>query len=212
MRPQKAKISFKAVKDAELTELCQHIVDEMTLGVAFFPTPVPALATVQAAIDDYENKLTDAIDGSKAEKTAKKLARKVLEGLMNDLGNYVNFTAGDDLNILTKSAFPLSKVPGPVGVLPPPASFKITFGDNPGEMKFSMSTVPKASGYLVIYTQEPAPADEKLWQAQPSSQRSGMITGLESNKKYTFKAAATSPESNKSGNYNYTEPVSKLVQ
>jgi len=41
---------------------------------------------------------------------------------------------------------------------------------------------------------------------------SGMIQGLTSGTKYVFKAVATSPEANKIGLYNFTEPVEKFVQ
>ena len=56
------------------------------------------------------------------------------------------------------------------------------------------------------------PPPDAQWQSKAFSKATGLITGLQSGKKYAFKSAATSPEANKIGLYNFTEPIERFVQ
>ena len=82
---------------------------------------------------------------------------------------------------------------------------------NPGEIFFEIEVAEKASGYIILFSTCPAPENDKDWHSYLSSRTKGMISGLEREKKYIFKAAATRREANKIGRYNFTDPVTILV-
>ena len=111
---------------------------------------------------------------------------------------------------LDSSGFPLSKLPIPIGILEAP-TLTVHYGNNPGELIIEISVVPKASGYIVLYSTLPAPADNKEWYETVFSGTIGTLTNLKSETKYVIKAAAISTEANKMGVYNFSDPVEKLV-
>lgn len=211
MKKQKARIDFSRVPDNDLTELAQLIYNKM-FGNPDFPNPTPTLIVFQTSITDYSDALIKAKDGTKQDTAEKNSKRKALEENLSILGDYVNDTAKGDVVKLEGSGFPLTKVPEPVGILPPPESFDVTVCKNPGDVKIKISVVKRASGYIVLFAKVPPPVNDAEWQSKTFSMSRGLITGLESGKKYVLKAAAASREANKIGLYNFTEPVEVIVQ
>ena len=210
MKTQKALIDFSKSKDRDLAHEAQNIVSKMTNN-ANFTNPTPSLATLQAAISAYADALVASNDGSKADTANKNAQRVALESYLSALAAYVNSTAAGDLVKLDSSGFALSKLPSPVGILDAPATLTVDYGKNPGEVNIIIGTVERASGYIVLYTPLPAPADNDEWYSKLFSKSKGTLTHLNSAVKYVFKAAATSAEANKMGLYNFSNPVEKLV-
>lgn len=215
MRKQKAIIDFSKVRDNDLSETAQLIHDRMS-GNADFPTPPVDLVDLRTAITEYSAALVKAKDGTKQDTAIKNAKREVLEGMLAENGNYVNLVANSDLVKLEGSGYPLTKLPEPVGILDQPKSFKVSDGPDPGAVSVEIGVVERAEGYIVLYYEvkqdgsEPPP--DAQWQSKTFSKASGLITGLQSGKKYMFKSAATSPEANKISLYNFTEPVERFVQ
>jgi hypothetical protein len=213
MRIQKAIINYSYVRDNDLTEVSQLIINKLT-GNTYFLNPPVTLIIVQTATDDYSTALVQAKDGTKADTADKNAKRLILEGYLSQLADYVNDTAKGDLVMLESSGCPLSKPPEPIGILPAPESFKVSEGDDPGEAKIEFDVVDRASGYLVLYRVVEGievPPDAE-WQRKHLSKATGMITGLPSGAKCEFKAAATSPEADEIEQYNFTEPIEKYIQ
>ena len=215
MKKQKAIIDFSRVRDNDLTEAATLIHEKLNANPDF-PTPSPTLPVFLTAIDDYSAALVKAKDGTKQDTADKNAKRKILEGMMADLGNYVNTIADGDLVKLEGSGFPLTKVPAPIGILEQPSLFRVGEGIDPGTVKIEMGLVPRATGYIVLYyevrSDGSVPGSDSEWQSKLFSKTTGLITGLKSGKKYVFKSAATSPEANSINLYNFTEPVEKFVQ
>jgi len=209
MKTQKALISFAKVKDHEITNVAQNIVNKMTIN-AHFSQPTPTLISVQQTISAYADALLKAKDGSKQDTAYKNACRLNLENALSSLGSYVNLTAEADLVKLESSGFPLSKIPEPIGILAAP-TITVTFGNNPGEIHIECSVIPNASGYIILYSPVPAPADNNEWYNKQWSSSKGTLTQLKSEIKYEFKAAAMSTEANKMGIYNFSDPVEKMV-
>jgi len=209
MKIQKARISFVKVKDHELAVVAQNIVNKMTIN-AHFSEPKPALMSVQEMIIIYSEALLKAKDGSKQDTAYKNACRLNLENALSSLGSYVNLTAEADVVKLKSSGFPLSKNPEPIGILAAP-TITVTYGNNPGEIHIECSVIPKASGYMILYSPLPAPADNNEWYSKQWSGSKGTLTHLKSEIKHVFKAAAMSTESNKMGIYNFSDPVEKMV-
>lgn len=211
MRKQKAIISYSEVKDNDLTEVAELVIAKLT-GNADFPNPPVTLADMRAAKDAYALALVKAKDGTKQDTADKNAKRLVLEGMLADNAGYVNERADGNLVMLQGSGLPISKVPEPVGILPAPEKFVVSEGGDPGQVKIEIGVVERATGYIVLYAVNPPPPNDAQWMSKTFSKTSGIITGLTSGTKMVFKAAATSPEANKIGLYNFTEPVEKFVQ
>ena len=209
MRTQKAIVSFTKVRDSELANTAQNIVNKMTINPNF-TDPQPPLTTIQEYITAYSAALVKAKDGNKEDTANKNACRLTLETALHRLGNYVNLVAENDVVKLDSSGFPISKLPEPIGILEAP-NLTVYYGKNPGEIIIEMSVVPKASGYLVLYSPLPAPAENAEWYDKLFSGAKGTLTNLKSGAKYIFKAAAISTEANKMGLYNFSDPVEKLV-
>jgi hypothetical protein len=192
------------------------LIYEKLSGNPDFPTPPVTLLAYKTAISDYSTALVKSKDGTKQDTAIKNAKREILVGMMNDLGNYVNLTADGNLVMLEGSGFPLTKQPEPIGILEQPKSFKVSDGIDPGSVSVEIGIVEKSTGYIILYYEVkedvPAPANDSLWQKSLFSKTTGLITGLKSGSKYMFKCAATSPEANKIGLYNFTEPVERFVQ
>ncbi len=209
MKTQKARINFSKVKDHELAHVAQNIVNKMTIN-AHFSQPTPTLLSIQTTISTYSDALLKAKDGSKQDTAYKNACRLNLENSLSSLGSYVNLTAEADLVKLESSGFPLSKIPEPIGILEAP-TITVTYGKNPGEIHIECSVIHKASGYIILYSPVPGPADNNEWYNKQWSSSKGTLTQLKSETKYVIKAAAMSPEANKMGIYNFSDPVEKMV-
>ena len=209
MKTQKAIISFAKTKDHELADIAQAIANKMTNNLNF-SSPTISLSDLQAAIEAYSSALIQAADGSKADTATKNACRLTLEHDLSTLGTYVNLITDGDLLKRQSSGFPLTKLPEPIGILEAPV-LTVHYGENPGEMVIEISSIAKASGYIVLYAPTPAPADNNDWNSKNLSSTKGILTHLKSEIKYVYKAAAISAEANKMDIYNFSTPVEKIV-
>ena len=209
MKAQKALIDFSGVKDGDLADDAQKIVDKMT-GNLNYTAPQPSLSVVQSAITAYSAAVIKSKDGTKEDTANKNATRLVLQDALYTLGNYVNMTAESNLVKLESSGFSISKLPEAVGILDAP-TLHVDYGKNPGELIIDIDVVPRATEYLVLYAPVPAPIDDKEYYSQLFSKTKGLLTHLQSGTRYVLKAAATSSEANKMGEYNFSDPVEKLV-
>ena len=64
MRAQKAIVSFTKVRDSEIANTAQNIVNKMTIN-PYFTDPQPPLITIQEYTAAYSTALVKAKDGSK---------------------------------------------------------------------------------------------------------------------------------------------------
>jgi hypothetical protein len=89
-------VALKAPKTApELLVLARTIVEAMR-GNAWFPAPVPSLATVQAAIDRLEEAEAAALSMAVGLKQARNSARAALVSLLHRLRAYVQGVADEN--------------------------------------------------------------------------------------------------------------------
>lgn len=108
---QQALSGFMRMRDDELARQASTVIQAMTDNVNFV-TPVPALADVQAALDDYLMKLSAATKRGGTEETAlKNEAKEVLSDLLKKLAFYVNTNTGGMLSVLKSSGFPTTDYP-----------------------------------------------------------------------------------------------------
>ena len=123
-------------------------------------------------------------------------------------GEDVNVEAdGDEVKIVS-SGYDMSKDDEPVGTLPPPEDMDLEFGADPGEMIVKLTPAPRGAKYLVLYTEDPMPDDDKDWHQQFSTTSKIELSGLESGKKHWFKGSYVTTTKQ----YNFTPPQSRIIQ
>ncbi len=185
MFTQKVLINFRSYKDDALDQKAGLILLNMT-GNTNFPTPIPALTSVQTALDAYTAAL--AALGTPTATVAKNQARASLESLLASLAGYVQRTSNADVGIMLSSGFDVSKPPTPVGVLPKPLGFTVKNATIKGSIVLSVKPVPGAKSYQFEYTDAPVTATS-VWKILTGTATTFTVPGLQSTKEYTFRVA-----------------------
>jgi hypothetical protein len=180
--------SVSRYTDAELVVASEDIVVQMTDN-PHFSTPVPALAAVRKATDDFAAALVAAKSGSKEDTVIKNNLRIVLEKLLRQLAGYVEDIANNDLATLTSSGFTLRKKAEPVGTLPAPTGIEIEAGNAHGSLSISWEPIKGTYVYEVEYTEGPV-TETSVWIRLTSSKSWILISNLKRGSLYVFRVAA----------------------
>lgn len=194
------------LSDADLEVKANSIVSDMT-GNADFPTPTPALAAVQTAIDAYTQALATAQSGSNYDKAVKNQKRSDLIDLLHSLSNYVLFTANGDELIAKSSGFSIARQSNPLPPITKAENLQLEDGANSGELVFTFDRVAGARSYVYQYAQDPV-VNESAWQIQTGTSRKAVFSGLESQKKYLCRVIVIGSN----GQQVTSDAVSRVVQ
>jgi hypothetical protein len=179
---------FGELSDNDLSARAKYIKDQMTDNT-HFPTPDPALTTVQTAISAFDAALLQARTGNRQDIVMKNVKRDELVNLVHLLGNYVLFSSKGDAAVATSSGFRIAKGPEPAPTITAPEAVTLAEGLNPGELLLSFKKVPSARSYVYAYTADPLTADSE-WQTQIGTIAKNTFTGLDSGKRYWCRVAA----------------------
>ncbi|WP_257668050.1 hypothetical protein [Parapedobacter tibetensis] len=148
---QQALGGFSNVPDNELLVQSNTVLQAMTDNT-HYPAPVPDLAEVATACDDFSAKLAIARKRSGPEETsAKNDARLVLADLMKRLAFHVNTTARGNLTVLLSSGFRISAYPQQGRVPEQPFGGRLVRGRQSGQLVFSVQKVPGKLYYEYRY-------------------------------------------------------------
>lgn len=120
-----------------------------------YPTPIPTLAVLLAAIGVFESAALDAVGGGTAETTAKNAARAALVSYLRGLSYYVQLTCDGNQAVLVSSGFSATKDPVPAGVLPAPGNVRVSHTQISGEFALSCDKVVNAASYQVQSSTSP---------------------------------------------------------
>ena len=186
MKSAKLNINFSGYTDANLEQKAASILQNMTANL-YFPTPIPTLADLQAALTNYNSALVNAADLGRVNVAEKNKARKVLELLLTQLGMYVMYIANGDAAILTSSGYTLSKTPEPQYITNPGVVI-ITNGITSGQLVSSVKAVKGGKSYLHQVTEDPI-TQSSVWDSTASSRSSYTFQNLEAGKKYWIRVA-----------------------
>ena len=130
----RVSLRFARYKIALLIEFVRHVVISLT-GNPKFTTPIPSLANVTTSVDALEAANEAAMDGDRLSIAERKDARVATVAIMRQLAAYVENPGNEDRTTLISSGFELTKVPAPIGPLPPPGAPTVKHGTNNGEIK-----------------------------------------------------------------------------
>ncbi len=181
------KANLHNLNAAQMADKGDYVVSKMQ-GNASFPTPVPTMPVVIAAIAKLRTTIKNAQSGAHDAITARKLATVDLRLLLAALALYVNSTSGSDLNMALSSGFEQVQKPKPV-TLEAPAKVQAKVSAFQSCVDMRWKSVPGALMYQVYITEgDPATA---TWTKAGTSSRADMrASGLVSGKLYSFRVAA----------------------
>lgn len=187
--------STSKFSDEALVTKAQVIHDDMNANT-HYPSPDPALETVQTATTELKDAIVKAKNGSKDDTAEKNAKRQILVDLLHRLSYYVQVTSNGVEAIILSSGFDINKQSGTVGVLPKPDNFKVVTGANKGSIELSCDVINHASFYEFQYTKTPVSATS-VWVMRTSTKRKLLIEGLTSGQQYVFKMAAAGSDPNR---------------
>jgi hypothetical protein len=204
MRTQKINTSFISYSDAELVAKGTYIVTSMTDNTNF-PSPVPTLAEVQAALGIYAEAFNAAAGLGRNNIAVKNQARAALELLLAQLGRYVMYVANGDLAILVSSGYTVSKEPQPRHLINPGALL-LENGITSGTVK---GTIDRGNATSFLFEiSDILPADSTAWTKFPSNNCQYVFTNLTPGKQYWARVAAIGFRNQVA----YSEVATKFVQ
>lgn len=163
----------------------EEIVNAMTDNVNF-PTPSPALADVQTAIDRLRDAYQAALDKSLSAKAEQRTRNNELTLLLRPLRDYVNEVANGDEDVVLSSGFEASKVPTPIGGMPQVVLKSVRGGDGDGSVRLRWSAIYGAKNYVVEMSSD----GETYSTAALPTKSSHVEANLEIGKFYYFRVAA----------------------
>ncbi|NGM60484.1 fibronectin type III domain-containing protein [Sphingobacterium sp. SGG-5] len=204
----KALISFARMKDDELVVAANTIIGAMTDNTNY-TTPVPALADIQALLDDFSNKLAISRKPGSPEDTAIKDESKLpLAEALRQLAYYVNTIAQGHLSTLLSSGFPVSSPDSPT--LLPVAVEHVRMSDGPqsGQARFDFASQRGIRMYEYQYRKVTAPESEWSDRLRTTSSRRNILAPLEVAQRYEVRVRAI----NTAGAGEWSQPVSMLVR
>lgn len=201
---ERVLMNFNRYSDGDFESKTHTIIANMT-GNAYFPTPVPTVADVTTAANDYSNALIEAKTGNRSAIAEKNSKRDELTGLLRIWANMVNYSANGDVVKLLTSGFDLSKESTPV-IITKPENLSIENGISSGELKVSVNAVKGAVSYLHEYT-----TDETLapgsWVSTASSSCKILFSNLVPGSKYYCRVGVVG----RKGQMVYSDAVSRIV-
>jgi len=179
--------TFKKLSDSNILTFGQTVTASMTAAVATFPTPVPALADINAELTNYEELLQTSASRDKVQVQLKNISKFALNQMLSQLADYVNTTTSDSA-ALASSGFLLNKLPQP-RTITSPENPVLSDGRGAGQLLFKFKAVKGASCYLFQYTTD-ATLQENSWISIPATTTYHTFTGLTKGTSYYCRALA----------------------
>ncbi len=205
-----ARGGFKHTPDDELLVQAETVLAAMD-GNANFATPVPALAAVTAAKEDFSAKLAIARKRSGPEETElKNQSRDALAELLKQLAFYVSTTAAGNLAVILSSGFQATAYPRRGSVPDRPFAVRLYDGRLSGQLVFTLPKVPRALFYEYRYGTRDEASGVHEW-SEPiltTSSRDNLVAGLDEGVRHYVQVRA----GNGYGRTEWSDPVSLRVR
>jgi hypothetical protein len=183
-----ARVSYRfgRLTDADLITFVTNVLALMALLVAKYPEPIPSLATVKLALDNFINAVQAALNGGKIEIGARKAARAALLSLVRQLGTYVQLHCHESVQNIRETGFEPVKAPSSKTDPDAPANLRLEYtGMNNGELLLKFDPVSNARNYSIQLATTP----DGPWEDQDLSTATRVtITDLTAGKTYYVRA------------------------
>lgn len=186
----KPKLELKKRTDDNLITFIQGIVTAMT-GNANFPTPMPALTAITAALTELQTNIatvTNLQNQLRQAHTDKDNAREALEQQVTYLANYVEIASAGDDSKIESAGMPVRSQGVPVGLPGAPQNLNATASDFPGTIDLVWDPVPGAATYEIQCKVHDSPAP--FTNAKSSTSSRTTLEGLIPGTLYAFQVRA----------------------
>ena len=196
-------MTFNYCRAGDLIKITRRILDSMKEN-AQFPNPIPVLAEVEKALEEFITALS-AAGGRDREKVAIKDGKQAnLLQMLTELAYYVTQTCKGDKAMLLSSGFDINSDAGAIQKLPP--KLRVELG-MPGQVTTTVNRITKARAYVHQYTADPL-TPQSVWAGETTLKPTHTFTGLESASRMWFRVIVI----DKDGNPIYWDPVLRIVQ
>lgn len=145
----RVSLSFVRKIDAQLIVFVRNIITLLAQLSGQYPTPSPKLTTITTAVNAFETKVQDAMNGGKIQIGARNAARNELVSLMRQLAAYVQGQCDFDVQNIIETGFDAVRRPFPVGALPAPLNPRFGYNGMSGELLLKFARVNNARTYQV---------------------------------------------------------------
>jgi hypothetical protein len=200
----RATVSLKLpAKVADFIAYVIGIVHAMTNNPAF-PTPVPALAALSAAVSDLQAAETVALTKAKGTAAARNDKRAVVVSLLQQLRGYVqaiaDATPENGATIIQSAGMPVRKIPQRAARV-----FAVKPGEVSGAVKVTATIAARRASYEWQYSVDGG----KTWVGAPATlQAKTTITGLPAGTTAMFRYKTVT----KTGEGDWSQPIALLVK
>lgn len=195
--------TFRYCRAGDLVKITRRILDNLNDN-AQFPNPIPALADVEKALQEYSAALSDA-GGFDREKVAiKDNKQATLRQLLTELAYYVTQISKGDKALLLGSGFDINADTGTSQKAPP--KLRVELG-MPGQVTIRVGRITKARAYVHQYTADPL-SPESVWISETTLKPVHTFTGLESASRVWLRVIVI----DKKGEQIIWDPVLRIVQ
>jgi hypothetical protein len=197
--------SFTRGRDGDLVNTSFLIIESVTDNT-YFPNPIPALADIKKAAQEYQAALYDAAGRDQRLVSIKNDKRAVLRALLSQLAEYVSSVAKGDRTALLSSGFSLTKAKGEVATLKPIDKLMVNT-ETPEQAVIRVKKVNGAKAYIHQFTTG-AVTSESQWVSRTITEPWCTFTGLQPGVKYAFRIIAIGPGEQSV----YSPIVSRFIQ
>jgi hypothetical protein len=181
----------------------EGIVKRMT-GNPSFPSPVPALATVTAAVDELRTAEAASLARTKGAAAARNDKRKALVTLLQQLRTHIQLIADAD-----EANAPSIIESAGVAVRKTATRRARVFAARPGRISGVATVVAASAGHRASYDWEYSTDGGKTWVTAPSTlQAKTTVAGLAPGSTVQFKYRSVT----RTGEGDWSQPVSFMVQ
>ncbi|MFU1857921.1 fibronectin type III domain-containing protein [Sphingobacterium sp. NGMCC 1.201703] len=181
-------INEKDQTDVQLMQTAEQIATKMANEKTLFPTPVPALTALEAALVAFRNSATEAAYRDTRAIMIRKQKRQELVYILKELGKYVDTVANNDDTIVLAAGFNIKKTSTSYAGLVPKAQRPIAEPSQIGSGRITLKTDVWAGARMYQYQFRPK-GSEQEWTSQLSSKSTCVVEGLDTFKEYEFRVS-----------------------
>ena len=181
---------FDRVSDAKLSQTAGFIITKIT-GNSNFPTPSPSLATLQTALDEFDDAVDAALTRDTDAINIKNEKKEALIELLHLLTYYVLYTSQGNRAIAETSGLKFAKDPAPAPELTKPTNLKVVNSNQSGAMHVSTDAVKRSQAYMHQYTDD---ATLQNWSTHTCTKRKCTIEGLVPGRLYFWRVGVVGPK------------------
>jgi len=203
MRRIKVVLDFMVYPVVEKLPFYKNITIQVA-DASLYPNLPVSLATIKAALDDFESALLAAKDGGHTAIAVRNDKEKIVDEMFRDLASYVNKVANGDETIIIKSGFHASKQP----MAHQKPEFTVSDGVHSGSVILKIKAIQAAVAYIWQYVQEGSPNATTVWvTVNTSTVTTFQIDNLTPGLIYSFRFASISVD----GTSDFSSPITKFV-